>query len=636
VAATEKRQLILDLLARNKMGGETDAASRDIKGVGDAADKADHKVDEFGKTSFISGQETERLGKASDKTGRQINKLSGEIELAKKELGSLARAYADTSLEAERIDLAKGIRKGEAEIRKLSKAKSLLEDLLPDPEPAAKGFFSRLATSLESAGGSVATLAGNHVGLTIGIAAGAAAGPVLISAMSSVLSAGAGLGVIGAGIMLAVKSDPEIQKAGKEAGSKFIDGLSVIADDAFKGPVLDAIDQLSKEGDKLTKSWGHAFQTLAPEVGPLVSDLIKGADTISGALVGAAEKSGPALDGLGDSIVLISDGVGNFISLVADGGPEAASNLRLISGAMGDLLTQTGMTLHVLNDLANNAWITGPLLPLLRKHYQDAADDTGTFKTKTADLAGAMDKAKAATDGQREALVDLSNELKAETDPVFGLLNAQQELKNAQDAVAESTKKHGKNSDETKAKLRDLALAAIDLQGRAGGLAGSFDGNLTPAMRTTLKAAGLTEDQINGIAQEFKDAKKAGDTYARTYAATAKLTTIYRTVREENRNYAGNSVTGARASGGPVTRGLPYLVGEDGPEIMIPDAAGRVLSASASRGFASVGAAGMGGGQGYGPGSGSGTWKVQMELIGQQEVVTMFRYLMRTANLIQE
>jgi len=635
MAATEKRQLILDLLARNKMGPDATGAAKDIDKVGDAAEKADHKVDGFGKSSVISGEHTEKLGTKADKTGRQINKLSAEIELAKRELESLARSYSDTSIAAERVDLAKGIRKGEAEIKKLTKVKGILEGLLPDPEPAAKSFFAKLGTSLVSQAGALSTLAGNHVGITIGAAAAAAAGPTLISALSSALSAGAGLGVIGAGIMLAVKSDPEIQKAGKEAGSKFIDGLSVIADDAFKGPILDAIDQLSEEGEKLTKDWGHAFQTLAPEVGPLVSDLIKGADTISGALVGAAEKSGPALDGLGDSIVLVSEGVGNFISLVADGGPEAASNLRLISGAMGDLLTQTGMTLNVLNQLANNAWITGPLLPLLRKHYQDASDDTGTFKNKTAGLSDAMDKAATATDGQRQALVDLSNELKAETDPVFGLLNAQQQLKNAQDAVADSTKKHGKNSDETKAKLRDLALAAIDLQGRAGGLGATFDGNLTPAMRSTLKAAGLTDDQISGIAQEFKDAKKAGDAYARTYAATAKLTTVYRTVREENRNYAGNSVTGARASGGPVSRGLPYLVGEDGPEVVIPDAAGRVLSASASRGFASVGASTMGG-QGYGSGAGSGRWKVEMELIGQAEIVTMFRYLMRTANLIQE
>jgi SLT domain-containing protein len=32
-----------------------------------------------------------------------------------------------------------------------------------------------------------------------------------------------------------------------------------------------------------------------------------------------------------------------------------------------------------------------------------------------------------------------------------------------------------------------------------------------------------------------------------------------------------------RAAGGPVSAGKPYLVGEDGPEVMVPDGSGRVL-----------------------------------------------------------
>jgi hypothetical protein len=88
---------------------------------------------------------------------------------------------------------------------------------------------------------------------------------------------------------------------------------------------------------------------------------------------------------------------------------------------------------------------------------------------------------------------------------------------------------------------------------------------------------------------------------------------------------------GARASGGPVRAGTPYLVGENGPEIMVPSAAGRVLSASASRGLNAVGApsAGVGGG------AGGGVQRIQIELVGPEESRVAFRRMVRTMNLLQ-
>lgn len=40
----------------------------------------------------------------------------------------------------------------------------------------------------------------------------------------------------------------------------------------------------------------------------------------------------------------------------------------------------------------------------------------------------------------------------------------------------------------------------------------------------------------------------------------------------------GLSLSGARADGGPVTRGGAYLVGERGPELFVPTSAGRIMS----------------------------------------------------------
>jgi TP901 family phage tail tape measure protein len=138
--------------------------------------------------------------------------------------------------------------------------------------------------------------------------------------------------------------------------------------------------------------------------------------------------------------------------------------------------------------------------------------------------ASEADAAAAAARGERNAIADLSTKLKAQTDPVFGLLDAQMGLKKAQDAAAEATRKHGRNSDQAKEATRQLALAAIELQGKAGALAGTFNGKMTPAMYQTLRAAGLTEKQINDVSGQFRQAKKDGDKYARKYSANVSLT----------------------------------------------------------------------------------------------------------------
>lgn len=53
-------------------------------------------------------------------------------------------------------------------------------------------------------------------------------------------------------------------------------------------------------------------------------------------------------------------------------------------------------------------------------------------------------------------------------------------------------------------------------------------------------------------------------------------------------NSAGGWILGARAEGGPVSGGMPYLVGEEGPEIFVPTGSGMIVPngamAASSRG----------------------------------------------------
>lgn len=626
--ATEKRELILDLLARNKMGSDTRAAATDLDRVGTAADAATKKTKGLGAASEKTDDQVEDLGDSSSEAARKISKLDHEIDKVNQDLVLLAAQFADADDAAARLDISKGIRKSQAELRRLSTSKGILDKILPDPQPAARSFLTKLGAGLAEAGTGIATKAGASMGPTIGIAIGAAAAPVLVSTLAGALSAGAGAIGLGAGIALAVKNDKDIQQAGALAGKKFAEGIGKSATDAYKQPIMESIGVLSRAGDKINKDWGAVFQRTSGYIVPFTQQVTNAGLTLSKSLAGAARESGPALDAVGDSIGFVADSAAHLIDTLADGSQTSADNLRLVVGALSDAVDMTTDFLGVLNELSGNAWMTGPLLPLLRKHYADAGAETGTLTKRTKGLADGMTDAARAAQGQKDALVSLANEMKAQADPAFALIEAQDKLKSSQKNLNKEVKEHGRNSSEARQASRDLARAAIDLQGKVGALGGTFDGKLSPAMRNTLKAAGLTKGQIAAVEKEFRDAKRAGDAYARKYAAQATLTTIYRTVREENKKYAGNSVTGARASGGPVSRGLPYLVGENGPEIVVPSAAGRVLSAASTRGMAKTGATAA-------PAGVSGPLTSRLEVVGEEKIVTFFRSLIRTHNLLQ-
>jgi len=81
------------------------------------------------------------------------------------------------------------------------------------------------------------------------------------------------------------------------------------------------------------------------------------------------------------------------------------------------------------------------------------------------------------------------------------------------------------------------------------------------SMSTAIAAAGLTGSSSGGLGGLEDIFKFSGITDA-SFASDADTSAI--------------AVAGL-AGGGPVTAGVPYLVGEDGPELMVPDTGGRIV-----------------------------------------------------------
>jgi TP901 family phage tail tape measure protein len=321
-----------------------------------------------------------------------------------------------------------------------------------------------------------------------------------------------------------------------------------------------------------------SFGRKAADVDRLTDSLTNLANT--GNVTGeAADKFGKNLDGIGDDAAVATSGVTKFLDktlglvpFFGDAGKAAvalgarlagkddyetavqnfanldtaltnymttANDAKKASELWNQVLLKSGLNTDELTKLLPNAYKE---VGALNQAQMDSAKSgnasasgskaaadgmsqvagaTGPATAATKKYTTAADAAAGAAKGQREALSQLADLMKAETDPVFGLIQAEEDLAAAQKKETDALKAHGPKSKEARAATKDLTVAAIALQGAVGNVSGSFDGKLTPALRKTLQAAGLTAPQIKILEGEFKDAKKAADQYDGKYVATA-------------------------------------------------------------------------------------------------------------------
>jgi hypothetical protein len=525
-AAAKATDDLGDELAELKTkGAALEVVSRQADGAGEALDDLKTDSDRAGESLKDTAVDAGRASEAIDDVGdsartaaRHVEKLDREIDQARQELKGLVVQFAEADA-ASRVDLTKGVTALEAKIRDLKKNRNFLKELMPDPDDHS--LWDSLTKALPD------TIKGKVIAGAV--AAGVSVAPLLGAAIAGAVVGGVGLGGIVGGVALAASS-PEVKKRGKELGKAYFEGLKSEAEDAFAGPIMGALDQLDEWGGTALPKIGKFFDNLAPGLDDFTGSVIGAGDALLDSFVYASERSGAPMRALGNLIETTGEAVGDLIENLSDHADEGAA-------ALDDLTVVVKGTIDAVSGLvgflADTYEATGTFFDTLRGNLNDLRGALGLemwptkearlYTKATEDLAEGQSAAARAARGHRDALVDLSTEMKAETDPVFGLLNAQKKLAEANVAAAEAVEEHGRNSKEAKAALRDLATAAIELEGKAGALGESFDGKLSPSLKATLRAAGLTEKQIKDLEQQFRDAKGAGEDFARNYKAEVSL-----------------------------------------------------------------------------------------------------------------
>jgi hypothetical protein len=414
---------------------------------------------------------------------------------------------------------------------------------------SARAKSKRLGTDIDTDVRKIAPKIGDNMGggMVTGLLSrvpmfGGAAGiiggimaPTLGGLMAAgVMGAAGGAGIIG-GLTLAAK-DPAVKGAAESLKTQVGDDLKE-ASSSFVPVALESLGKVRQAWKTVLPDVRSIFQDSSKLVAPLLDGMISGAQRIIGSIRGVVANSGPVFEAFGNAFDNIADAVADVFDDLSDDADAAGASVDDLSNALGNMIRAGGKVVNFLAEWKGKTEDLDGWIDSMRQKLEDktgwdiTADGMTEAEEKAKNLTDALEKeaqghddAKNAAAGQRSALKALSDEMRAQADPVFKLLRAEDALRKAQDEVNESTKKHGRNSRETREAVRKLAESALDMESAAGSLADTFSGEVTPELRATWRAAGLTDRQIESLEKQFRSAKKQGDGFAKRYQASVGVT----------------------------------------------------------------------------------------------------------------
>lgn len=254
-------------------------------------------------------------------------------------------------------------------------------------------------------------------------------------------------------------------------------------------------------------------------------------------------------------------------------------------------------------------------LQALFPKYQAAVKAAGTEAATTAAFTGKLaDQTTATGKAAADATISIDDLAQAVSDYGNAALDSRQSSRAYEAAIDDASaaaKDNGKTLDINTEKgranadaLDGIATAGLKMADsivKNGGTQEQFRGSLVKTRNDLVKAGqrfGLTREQARKYADSIlKIPAKVSTTItsnatqqtARIKELAARIRgipdgqyTVYEILRSEDRRDAatarrGAGAIGRRAAGGPATQGVPYVVGETGKEIFVPQETGYIL-----------------------------------------------------------
>jgi phage-related minor tail protein len=243
----------------------------------------------------------------------------------------------------------------------------------------------------------------------------------------------------------------------------------------------------------------------------------------------------------------------------------------------------------------------------VERKFEKAGRETSRFKTESEGLAGKLDAAKDATRGVAEEsaiyadtlgeIISAQHELsQAVVTAEQANLNYQAALDDVQQSLIDNGKtlnentEAGRNNKQSLLGMNDSiwdVIASMEQQGAGAEEVTAFMGQAREQFIKTAISMGASAAEARGLADRLGliPGNYVAEVRADTSNAQRKLKELELYINWATRNRTINvGVAGSglsfwdhRAEGGPVKQGDPYLVGEKGMELFVPDSSGTII-----------------------------------------------------------
>lgn len=593
------RQLFIDLLMRDKTGPASKSSADNLKTVADAAADAAKDTEQLGKQSDKTEDQVEKLGKSARTAAEHVDRLDREIESVERELKQLAVAFAEAESAAERLDLSKAIRRTEADLRKLKKSKLSVESLIP------ADLGKKVGSSLTDA------LAAVKMGPAIAAALGAAA-PFIGATLSAAVIGGAGVGGVVGGVILASR-DQRVKSAGTELGKNLLGQLEK-SSRPFLDPVLTSISKIEVRFEAMGDRIGRIFKNSSRFVEPLVDGVLDAVDGITRGVDALVRRGGPVMTSLGELFADVGDATGDALEVISGGSEDAGKALEDLGDVVSATIVTVGYLIRGLTELYGVVSFIPTQVDRLARSITGMTEETKVANETTRVLATVqktlqtvmLSSAEAAGEAGRQMTTygDAMNDAAAKG---RGLYDSQTDVAQAVADTEKAIKENGKTLDANTQKGRDNRRALSDL---AGKLLENYSAyvKVNGEGRNAAGVAQRNRDAFVALATQFTKskqraeelatqlglipAKKGVDFYANTHDAAGRIAALNKQANNAARSRTlkvrvsvsgterlddlGHRIGGYRAAGGPVKKGVPYVVGERRAEVFVPKEDGQI------------------------------------------------------------
>lgn len=428
-----------------------------------------------------------------------------------------------------------------------------------------------------------------------------AASPLISGALAAATSAGIGAGLAGIGTFIAFQYE-DVERRGQDLANtlrlQLIDAARPFGPAVLRG--LDMIENRFQEWDTLLSD---IFSESAQFVEPLTRGLL---DAIEGILSGVQEGIGDIngfVDELARGMKFLGNIIGETLRILASTGEEGREAFRDLIFNLGNLLVMLAEFVYVATKvygvIRDIAQVVGLLNPLLAGYIQqsDAASQKGSsFAFTNVELADSFTGVITLTDEENKKLKELERNLKSASDATYDIVEAQIAFERSLDDIDEALKANGKTLDITQEKGRQNVESFIDALkaaeketlnqvaiGKLGAqeAATHYQQQIDSVRRLALQA-GITNAQFDAmfgeiisVSQLRLDAEAMGitDATGELSAAVDEAARLYAQL-QRIKNFRlpaqGTRPFSEYAEGGLVTHPTNALIGEAGPEVVIP------------------------------------------------------------------